>query len=233
WGAEQYGDGEAVVYGSERLSFRQLAQRVHAFARGLIEAGVRPGEKVALWMSDRPEWLVARWAVPIIGAVLVPVNTRFRSADVQFILAQSDTTTLILQDAARSTSYFGILEQLVPGSGEQDTQNWKSEKFPELRRVIGLTSANPGALPSSTLRFEDIEATGAALLAAHDGKPDAVLRERAQQVEGDTVAQILYTSGTTSFPKGAMVCHGPLLQNKYFAAQCLELTRRDRYLSCV
>ncbi len=233
WGAEQYGNNEAVVYGQERITFSQLAERVYAFARGLMLLGVEPDDKVALWMSDRPEWLVARWAVPIIGAILVPVNTRFRTTDVQYVLAQSDSSTLIVQDAARGTSYLDILGQLDPGYKDQPSGAWSSEKLPALSRVIGLATAQAGSLPASMAGFKEVEALGAAQLAATGGKPDTELKARIAGLSGQKIAQILYTSGTTSFPKGAMVCHGPLLQNNFYAVDCLKLTTDDRYLSCV
>ncbi len=280
WGAATYDDGEAVVFGAQRLSFAQLASRVRAFARGLIALGVQPGDKVALWMADRPEWLVARWAVPMIGAVLVPVNTRFRDRDVLVVLAQSEATTLIVQDGARGTSYFDILAQVVPGMASHKRGAWSAQSLPALRRVIGLatvqqgldgdadddaayphatdddaTARKPavaGPLPASMLRFEDIETCGtdhivaAALASAPCAEAaqfvaeaacaagsDKVLRARIDAVRPTDVAQILYTSGTTAFPKGAMVCHGALLQNNWFATTCLEMSTADRTLSCV
>ena len=233
WAGVEHGDREAVVCGDTRLSFAQLLLRVRAFARGLIDLGVEPGERVALWMSDCPEWLVARWAVPMIGAVLVPVNTRFRGNDVQYVLAQSDSSTLIVQDGSRGTSYLDILGMLIVDYRQQTPGAWASTSFPALRRVVGMSAAAPSALPASMSRFDAVEARGAAALASVAGGIDDTLRDRMAGVDGRTVAQILYTSGTTSFPKGAMVCHGPLLQNNSFAIECLGLTPTDRYLSCV
>ena len=232
WAGRVHGSREAVVCGDSRLTFIQMRDRVRAFARGLIELGVEPGEKVALWMSDRTEWLVARWAVPMIGAVLVPVNTRFRDNDVQYILAQSDSVTLIVQDGARGTSYFDILAKLVPDYRDQRRGSWSAGKLPALRRVVGLVAESVNT-PSSMTAFESIESAGAAHLSTAPGGIDETLSARMAAVQGSSVAQILYTSGTTSFPKGAMVCHGPLLQNNAYAIGCLELTPADRYLSCV
>ncbi len=224
WAATTYGDREAIVHDDARLSFAQLAERARAFARGLVALGVAPGEKVALWMSDSPDWIVARWAVPMIGAVLVPVNTRFRANDVGFVLGQSDTATLIVEEAApRGMRYFDILGQLDPGYRTQAVGAWTIDAFPALRHVIGRGTD----VPSSMRRFEEIERHGRALL------DDGELDRRVAAVKPGDVAQILYTSGTTSFPKGAMVCHGPLLQNNYYAIGCLQLTQADRYLSCV
>ncbi len=223
WAAATHGDHTAVVCGDERLSFAELAARVDAFARGLIALGVARGENVALWMSDRTEWLVARWAVPAIGAVLVPVNTRFRENDVKYVLAQSDAQTLIIEDGSRGVSYFGILGELDPHYRAHARDQWQSPLFPALRRVIGAGQETPPSMHA----FAAIEAAGRALAG------DGVLAARMAAVSPQDVAQILYTSGTTSFPKGAMVCHGPLLQNNYFATTCLDLSPADRYLSCV
>ncbi len=232
WGAAQYGEREAVVYCEQRITFEQFARRVRAFARGLIELGVAPGEKVALWMSDLPEWLIARWAVPAIGAILVPVNTRFRATDVKYVLEQSDAGTLIIQEGGRGTSYFDILGQIHPAYCEESAGQWYSDTMPFLRRVIGL-ACKPDRLPASMSSFEGIEAAGAALLAQSGAGGDKELASRLSMIKGDDIAQILYTSGTTSFPKGAMVCHGALLQNNANAAGCLELSPNDKYLSCV
>ena len=224
WAATTYGEREAIVHGEVRLSFVALAERARAFARGLIALGVAPGEKVALWMSDSPDWLVARWAVPMIGAVLVPVNTRFRAGDVVFVLGQSDSATLIVEERApRGTSYFDILGQLEPDYRSEISGAWSVNTFPALRRVIG----HGADIPVSMQRFDDVEQHG------RERAGDGALDRRIAAVADTDVAQILYTSGTTSFPKGAMVCHGALLQNNFFAIGCVGITARDRYLSCV
>ena len=228
WAARTYADREAVVFGKQRVSFVTLAARASAFARGLIDIGVMPGDKVALWMGDCIEWMVARWAVPMIGAVLVPVNTRFRSNDLEYVLAQSEASTLIMQDAARGVSYLDILVRLEPALATQTAGDWCSSVLPKLRRVIGL---EPLGVPGGMLSFQAIEAAGR--VASGPSVVDPVLRERMAAVRSEDVAQILYTSGTTSFPKGAMVCHGALLQNNYQTVVRMHLTTRDRYLSCV
>jgi len=148
------------------------------------------------------------------------------------VLAQSDSATLIIQEGGRETRYFDILADIHPTYQNDVAGNWQCAALPCLQRVIGLTHDADG-VPASMFAFTDIEARGAALLRDAGDNPDAVLSHRAAQTRGDTVAQILYTSGTTSFPKGAMVCHGPLLQNNAYAASCLALSDRDRYLICV
>ncbi|SLN72658.1 class I adenylate-forming enzyme family protein [Oceanibacterium hippocampi] len=224
WAATVHGDREAVVCDGERITYRELAERVRAFARGLIEFGIEPGEHVCLWMSDRIEWMVARWAVPYAGAVLVPLNTRFRDADTGYILKQSDSVMLIVEDGFENISYFDILARLVADWQEQDPAGWQVGSLPRLRRVIGLGAE----LPGSMLRFADIEASGRALA----GQDDELDRRRAA-VRPSDIAQLLYTSGTTSLPKGAMVRHGALLQSNFGTVARLRLGPDDRFLAPV
>jgi len=89
--ARLFGPREALCYESGRWTFAQLKDQVDRSARGLMGLGIQPGEKVALWMPNRPEWVHLLFAVAKIGAVLVPVNTRFRTADLEYVLRQSDS----------------------------------------------------------------------------------------------------------------------------------------------
>ena len=94
--ATRDGAREALVFEERRWTFAELAWEVDAVARGLINLGIGPGDKVSLWMMNRPEWIYAALAVMRIGAVLVPINTRFRTDDAAYVLSQSDSTTLII-----------------------------------------------------------------------------------------------------------------------------------------
>ena len=96
--------------------FRAETDRV---AKGLIAAGVQPGDHVCLWLVNRPEYLFIFFAVAKIGAVLVPINTRFRTRDMAYIVTQSDATTLISADAPGPIDYLAMIEELLPGLREQ------------------------------------------------------------------------------------------------------------------
>jgi fatty-acyl-CoA synthase len=98
--ARRDGTREALVFEEQRFTFAELARDIDVVARGLIALGIGPGDKVALWMPNRPEWIHAALAVLRIGAVLVPINTRLRSEDAAYVLGQSDSAALII--AARS-----------------------------------------------------------------------------------------------------------------------------------
>lgn len=228
WAAETHADRIAASHGQRSLSFMELAERSLAFASGLMNAGVEPGSKVGLWMSDSLEWLVARWAVPSVGAVLVPLNTRFRDTDLEVVLKNSDTETLIIGEGGGKVNYAEILRQIDHGIDHYERDNWRSEVLPSLKRVIGLSGNT--LLPSMT-PFEAIETRGRSML--QEAEAIARLQDRMRRVRSTDIAQILYTSGTTSAPKGAQVCHGALLQNNFQTLKRMRLTQLDKYLSCV
>ncbi|MCW5750408.1 MAG: AMP-binding protein [Alphaproteobacteria bacterium] len=222
WGASTHGAREALVHGSTRLTFAQLAARADAFAAGLLARGVRPGDKVGVWLPDCVEWIVARWAITSIGAVLVPINTRFRDADLGYVLKQSDCRALILTARWKSVAYLSILESVLPEYAGQKPGGWAAGSLPELRLVIGVGEGFPDAI----LAFADIEEEGRRWSRAGE-----MLAEARSKLRPDDIAQILYTSGTTSFPKGAMVRHGALLQNNFNTIARMNLTTADRYLA--
>ncbi|ANK81885.1 MAG: hypothetical protein TEF_14585 [Rhizobiales bacterium NRL2] len=224
WAAEVHGQREALVCEGQRITYDELAERVRAFARGLVDLGVEPGEHVCLWMSDRIEWMVARWAVPYVGAVLIPLNTRFRDADTGYILKQSDSVMLIVEDGFENISYFAILARLVPDWRDQLPDRWCVSELPRLRKVVGLGAD----LPPGMVPFEKVEALGREQLPKDD-----LLESRRESVRPDDIAQLLYTSGTTSLPKGAMVRHGALLQNNRNTVDRLRLGPDDRFLAPV
>ncbi|MCP5370620.1 MAG: AMP-binding protein [Hyphomicrobiales bacterium] len=224
WGARTHAERTAVVADGHRLTFADLAGRARALARGLIERGVRPGDNVALWAPDCLEWLIARWAVPAMGAVLVPVNTRFRDAEIRFLLAQSEARALIMSPGIAAVDYYAILEQVEPDLRGLAAGAWNSPVLPDLKLVVGMGERVPG----SVVPFADVEEQGRALADADDRFATC-----AGSVGGGDIAQIMYTSGTTSFPKGAMVRHGALLQNNFNTIARMRLGPEDRYLASV
>jgi fatty-acyl-CoA synthase len=215
--AARDGAREALVFEEERFTFGELARDIDAVARGLMALGIEPGDKVALWMPNRPEWVHAALAVMRIGAVLVPINTRLRTEDVAYVLGQSDSTALIIAARSGPVDYLAMASELLPSlaSGIDDLRD---ARLPALRLVIVLGDA-PAA------RTFDWPA----LLEAGTRLSDDLLRARIDAVDPDETAFIIYTSGTTGFPKGVMHCHN-IVRNVIDRAYRMAITPADTVL---
>jgi len=210
--ARRWGAREALYFKGQRWSFSDLSAGVDRLARGLIALGVRPGEKVALWMVNRPEFIEAMFAVIKIGAVLVPINTRLRTEDTAYILGQSDSAVLLITDRSGPVDYLGMVKELVPSLRAGTA---REERFKHLRLVV---SAGDGR-HTETLHWSAAHAAG-------DQIDAAALRTRAAAVDPDATAFFMYTSGTTGFPKGAMHDHA-IVRNLVDRAFRMAITPAD------
>ena len=215
--ATRDGSREALVFEERRWTFAELARDVDAVARGLIDLGIGPGDKVSLWMMNRPEWIYAALAVMRIGAVLVPINTRFRTDDAAYVLGQSDSTTLIIAAQSGPIDYLAMVRELLPslGSGGDVVRD---PRLPALRRVVVLG----GSRLLGTIAWSSLIKVGTHL-------PGDALRERIDAVDPDGTAFIIYTSGTTGFPKGVMHSH-IIVRNVVDRAFRMAITPADTIL---
>jgi fatty-acyl-CoA synthase len=218
--AARWGDREAVVARERRWTYRDLAREVERAARGLVALGVGRGDAVALWLPNRPEWLAVQHACARIGAVVVALNTRYRTHELGYILRQSDATTLVLADHAGPVDFLEILETVLPGLHDADPDDLRFDALPRLRRVVCLSDDAYGG----TVAYQAMLDAGA------DPGLGADLGARERAVGPDDVFTLLYTSGTTSFPKGAMISHRNCLPHGWAAGARLSLTEADRVL---
>ncbi len=210
--ARRWGAREALYFNGRRWSFAELSASVDRLARGLIALGVRPGEKVALWMVNRPEFIEAMFAVIKIGAVLVPINTRLRTEDIAYILGQSDASALLLADRSGPVDYLGMVKELAPSLRAGSV---REERFTHLRLVVSAGDERH----AETLHWSAAHAAG-------DPVGTAALRARAAEVDPDATAFFMYTSGTTGFPKGAMHDHA-IIRNLVDRAFRMAVTPAD------
>ncbi len=200
--ARQWGGREALVFHDRRWTWADFDDEVDRVAKGLIGIGVGAGDKVGMWMTNRPEWLFLAFAIAKVGAVVVPFNTRYRTDDIIYTVDQSDTTTLVINDRSGPVDYTAMTREA-------------QSKWPKLQRLVVLG----GDRPEGALGWDD-------LLAAGEAVEDATLAARADAVKVTDPLIIIYTSGTTSSPKGA-VHHHAVVRNAAERAQMYGLTFDD------
>lgn len=218
--ADRFGPREAVVFPDRRLTYRDLCREGERLARGLLALGVTPAEKIALWLPNRPAWLVVQHAVARVGAVLVALHARYRAHELEYILRQSDATTIVLADHAGPVDFLEILGGVLPTLREAEPGALADQRLPRLRRVICLDDdVHPG-----TLRFRDVVDAG------DDPGLQPILAARRACLTPDLVFALLYTSGTTAFPKGAMITHRNAVPHGFASGERLRLAPEDRVL---
>jgi fatty-acyl-CoA synthase len=208
--ARRWGTREAICFRDRRWTFSEVAAGVDRVARGLVALGVRPGDKVALWMLNRPGWIEIAFAVLRIGAVLVPINTRFRTDDVAYVVDQSDSTTLILAERSGPVDYLAMVRELQPVGIARE-----ASRLPKLERVVLLGNERRPA----TVAWSDLLERGASA-------DDATFAARVAAVDPEGLAFLMYTSGTTGFPKGVMHNHR-VIRNVTDRAFRLAITEHD------
>ncbi len=217
--ARDYPHNDALVYPVRELrySFSELEWLTRQIAKGLLDVGVQPGDRVALWATNVPEWVVLQFALAKVGAILVTVNTSLRTAELDYLLKQSEASTLITIEGFRDVSYVETVYEIIPELRDAEADNLNSEKFPFLRRVIFIGDNHPAGM----LRYDS-------LLERSENVSDEILDALLATLSLDDVINMQYTSGTTGFPKGVMLTHRNLVNNGYWMGEMLGYTSQDR-----
>jgi fatty-acyl-CoA synthase len=207
--AKEFKGYAAVVFceNNVRWTWEQLYEEVYKTAKGLIALGVRKGDHVAIWATNVPEWLLTELAVARIGAVLITINPEWKHKELEYAIKQSDTNLLVMipgfEKTGRSKSfyydYIRMMKELCPAL--------PCERFPELRKIV-VTGVDA---PDGMLSWADMLKLGRNV-------SDAELVYEAEAVQPEDTALIQYTSGTTGFPKGAMLTHFNVVNNAFAAA---------------
>jgi fatty-acyl-CoA synthase len=213
--ADRHGERLALVFGDERITFAALRARVDALAAGLAAIGLGRGDALAIWLPNRPLWFIAQHAAARLGVVVVALNPRYRAREITYILGQSGATALLLTDHLGPIDYFEILHEVIPELASAVPGELASAALPRLRHVIvDAEDPYPGCLRASDVSSID----------------EASRPPLAAMPAPDDVFTLLYTSGTTSFPKGAMISHRNCVPHGWSCGVQLRLTPDDRVL---
>jgi fatty-acyl-CoA synthase len=196
----RFPDREALVdrRAGRRWTYRELAAEVDVLALGLLELGIRKGDRVGIWSPNRAEWVFTQYATARIGAILVTINPAYRVHEVEYVLNQAGIRLLVAAATHKTSDYAAMIDEVRP-------------RCPELEHVALLGGPRWEALLSS----------------GRDADP-AVLADIARTLDAHDPINIQYTSGTTGFPKGATLSHRNILNNGYFVGELCGYTEADR-----
>lgn len=220
--ADANADAPAVIFPELGLewSYREFNELCERTARALLALGVRPGEHIAVWASNIPEWLLLQFGSAKMGAILVMINTNYQLTELEYILKHSDTTTLFLTSGFKDSDYIKHLNTLCPSLARSTPGELKSDNLPFLRRLVFIPRGDEDT-PTGMLSWDEFLTMGSRV------SPEE-LETVAASLSPFDVINMQYTSGTTGFPKGVMLTHSNLVNNANSIADCMRLTSKDR-----
>jgi len=216
---KRFGARDALVFPqlASRFTYSALHDAVRQTARAFMALGIQPGENVGIWSTNLPQWILAQFATAQIGAVLVNINPAYRAQELEYVLKQADITTLLLTHSHKSSSFFDLLAAICPEIASCSPDHLGSTTCPKLRHVISIHETKlPGML-----NWHEFQERAASV-------SDAQLSERHGRTGTEDIVNIQFTSGTTGFPKGAMLTHRNLLMNAFHVGRCVAYTEQDR-----
>jgi fatty-acyl-CoA synthase len=216
---ERFGDRDALIVRHQQIrwTYRELKERVDAFAAGLVALGIEPGERVGIWSPNNAEWAVAQFATAKAGIILVNINPAYRLAELEYALNKAGCTALITAERFKTSDYVAMLRELAPELADATPGELHAARLPRLRLAINIGEERlPGML-----WFDDVAKLGG------NAERDR-LTALAETLQFDEPINIQFTSGTTGFPKGATLTHHNILNNGFYIADTMKFTERDR-----
>lgn len=217
--AARFANHDAIIFPESgvRMTYQQYADTVRAVGKGLLALGIKPGEHIGVWATNIPEWVLLQYGAASVGIVLVTINPAYRPFELSYTIEQSDIVALFMTDRFKSSDYYAIFEEVCPEILEASHGVIASDNFPKLRVAGAL---KPGA-PQGLLSWQELLEAGRSL-------DDDVYQAAIKGLKADDVINIQYTSGTTGFPKAAMLTHRNILMNGWYVTGCQHITEEDR-----
>lgn len=217
--AFHFPDTTALVYPDRnlRLNYKDFNNQCDEIAKGLMALGINRGDHIAVWAYNTPEWVFLQFASAKIGAVLVTVNTYYKSHELEYLLRQSDSTSLFLVEGFKDLDYVQNLKKIIPDLEENKPGDIEVETLPFLKNIISMDKNNRKGM----LNFNDLTKIGKRI-------SDEDLSFRKKSLDYNNVINMQYTSGTTGFPKGVMLTHYNIVNNAFYVGQNMGLTYLDK-----
>lgn len=218
---DRFGSREAMIFENGAVTYDQLQEISGLAARGLLHLGVKKGDAVAFWLAGYAEWAYLYYAAARIGAVMVPVNTRYKAFEMEYVLNKSRARLLIFKsDDQKAKDYENILRELCPEIETASPATFTSKRLPNLTHI----SAIGGRPFPGCSSFEE-------LLHAATELPAKMLEQAEGQVTGEDDALIQFTSGTTALPRGALLYQNAMLRAAYYTNLAMGVNEKDRFFS--
>ena len=217
--AQRFPTNDALVYPERniRYNYQQFNDLCDRVAKGLLAMGIKKGDHLSIWATNVPEWVIVQFASAKIGAVLVTVNTSYKSSELDYVLKQSDSKMLFLVDGFKDTDYVETVYDVAAELKSSDVGALECAALPCLKHVVYVGANTPQGMSN----FSTIEELA-------DQVSDAELAAVKASLVEDDVINMQYTSGTTGFPKGVMLTHHNIVNNGFNIGECMRFTEEDR-----
>ncbi len=215
----RFGEREALVFPAQniRWSYHELARQVDALAAGLLSIGLKTGERIGIWSSNRVEWIVLQYASARIGLILVNINPAYRLTELEYALGKVDCKAIMIATQFKSSNYLEMMQSLAPELAHAEPGKLQAAQLPGLRIVIRMgEDKTPGMF-----NYADMISLGGPAWHRQLDRISATLKP-------DDAINIQFTSGTTGAPKGATLSHANIINNGRFVVRRMKFSEIDR-----